>query len=281
MKIKILEAGKFKLDGGAMFGVVPRSMWSKLNPPDEGNMCTWSTRLLLVETGERKIIFDCGLGLKQEEKFFSHFHPHEGNVHEAIDNYSIDAGEITDVFLTHLHFDHCGGALFYDENREIKPTFPNATYWSNQTHFDWAYTPNPREKASFLKENFVPLRDLGLLNFIPVIQGVEWLPGIKIWFYYGHTEAMMVPEIIMPDGSSVYYAADLLPSSYHVRLPYVMSYDIRPLKCIDEKLFFYNQLESRENHKIIFEHDPVNPVGFLTKDDRGRFKIETQVALMT
>ncbi len=281
MKIKIIEAGKFKLDGGAMFGVVPRSMWRKLNPPDENNMCTWATRLLLVETEDKKIIFDCGLGIKQEEKFFSHFHPHDGNVHEAILNYNMDASEITDVFLTHLHFDHCGGALRYNENGEIKPTFPNATYWSNEPHFDWAYTPNPREKASFLKENFVPLRDLGVMKFIPVIQGIEWIPGIKIWFYYGHTEAMMVPEILMPDGQSVYYAADLLASSYHVRLPYVMSYDIRPLKCIEEKKFFYKQLQSRENHRIIFEHDPINPVGKLTLDNKGRYKIDTQVTLLT
>ncbi len=280
MKISIVEAGKFKLDGGAMFGVVPKSMWSKLNPPDDNNMCTWATRNILVETGERKILFDCGMGRKQNEKFRSHFEPHDGDIHESIASGTIDPAEITDVFLTHLHFDHCGGALMMNEANEIVPTFPNATYWSTESHFNWAYTPNPREKASFLKENFVPLRDRSILNFIPMVQDYEWLPGIKIRFYFGHTEAMMVPEICLEDGTRAFFCADLLPSAYHVRMPYVMAYDLRPLKTLQEKKSFYDHVLSFEKSLLIFEHDPVNPLGKLFLNEKGRYSIDTQVALV-
>jgi len=280
MKIRIIEAGKFKLDGGAMFGVVPNSMWQKLNPPDANNMCTWATRSILVETNDRKILFDCGMGRKQNEKFRSHFAPHEGDIHSTIESGQIDAASITDVFLTHLHFDHCGGALMQDADGNLIPTFPNATYWSTERQFDWAYTPNPREKASFLKENFVPLRDLGILKFIPMIQGFEWIPGINIQFYFGHTEAMMVPEITMDDGTKVFYPADLLPSAYHVRMPYVMAYDIRPLKTLSEKKAFYDHVLSFEKSLFIFEHDPVNQLGKLVMNEKGRYSIDLEVALV-
>ena len=278
MKVTILESGKFKLDGGAMFGVVPKSMWNKQNPADENNMCTWATRLIIVETGNRKILIDCGIGRKQGAKFLSHFHPHDKDIHQNIEEGIIDPTSFTDVLLTHLHFDHCGGALFYDQDGHAIPTFPNATYWSTEPHFNWAYTPNPREKASFLKENFVPLRDLGILKFIPMIQGYEWLPGITIRFYFGHTEAMMVPEIQLDNGMSVFFPADLLPSAHHVRLPYVMSYDIRPLKSMPERKAFYDLVMARENAIIIFEHDPVNQLGKLKINERGRYEIDTDVA---
>ncbi len=273
MKVSIIDGGNFKLDGGAMFGVVPKSMWQKLNMPDENSMCTWSMRLILIETGDRKILVDCGIGRKQNEKFRQHFHPHNGDIHDRIEENVINPNDITDVLLTHLHFDHCGGALFTDESGNQVPTFPNATYWSCEAHFDWAYTPNDREKASFLKENFVPLRELGKLKFVPLSQGIEWIPGIKIHFYYGHTHAMMVPEIMMDDGTCVFYGADLLPSSYHVRMPYVMAYDIRPLQTMQEKKKFYEMVLSKENSLIIFEHDPVHPYGKLILDDRGRYGI--------
>jgi len=277
MKLRILESGKFKLDGGAMFGVVPKSMWNKQNPADENNMCTWATRLLIIETRERKILIDAGIGRKQGPKFLSHFHPHDGDIHENIENNIIDPASITDVLLTHLHFDHCGGALYFDENKEAKPTFPNATYWSCENHFNWAYTPNPREKASFLKENFVPLRDLGILKFIPMVQAYEWLPGIRIRYYFGHTEAMMVPEITMEDGTMVYFPADLLPSAHHVRLPYVMSYDIRPLKSMSERKEFYDLILSNERSLIVFEHDPIHQLGELYLNEKGRYAINTNV----
>jgi len=274
MKIKVVNGGKFKLDGGAMFGVVPKSMWNKLNPSDENNMCTWSTRLLYIETENRKILIDTGLGTKQNEKFFSHFYPHDGNLHTAIDQEVIDVESITDVFLTHLHFDHCGGALKNAEDGSQIPTFPNAIYWSNEQHFNWAYTPNDREKASFLHENFVPLRDQGRLKFIPLIQGVEWIPGIMVHYFFGHTDAMMVPEIILHDGSSIFYCADLLPSSYHVKMPYVMAYDIRPLKTLEEKKRFYDMVLSKEKSYLFFEHDPVHAFGSLSINEKGRYQVD-------
>ncbi len=279
MKVSILESGKFKLDGGAMFGVVPKSMWNKQNPADENNMCTWATRLIIVETGDRKILIDSGIGRKQGAKFLSHFHPHDGDIHQNIEDGILDPTTITDVLLTHLHFDHCGGALYNDQEGNILPTFPNATYWSNEQHFNWAYTPNPREKASFLKENFVPLKDQGLLKFIPTIQGYEWLPGITMRFYYGHTEAMMVPEITLDNGTKLYFPADLLPSMHHVRLPYVMSYDIRPLKSMEERKAFYDLVLSQEKALIVFEHDPIHQLGELYLNERGRYAINPHVAI--
>lgn len=269
MKVRVVETGLFKLDGGAMFGVVPQVMWKKMNPPDANNLCTWTMRCLLVETGERKIIIDTGLGTKQDAKFRSHFHPHGPyELNESISSLGIDPTEITDVFLTHLHFDHVGGAL-YNEGEAILPTFPNATYWSNQSHFDWAYTPNPRERASFLKENFVPLRDQGLLKFIPEEQMTEWIPGINIFFTYGHTKAMMSPVITLDSGQRLIFCADVLPSVHHIPMPYVMSYDIRPLQTLKEKKVFLEMALQQEDI-LFFEHDHINQCGTLTKNDRGR-----------
>ncbi len=276
MEFHIIESGFFKLDGGAMFGVVPKQMWQKLNPADENNMCTWSMRCLLLIDGDKKILFDVGLGTKQDAKFQSHFEPHgPHSLGKSLDDLGILPEEITDVFITHLHFDHVGGALYLDENNEIVPTFPKATYWSNEEHFNWAYTPNPREKASFLKENFVPLRDLDILKFIPVEPGFKWMDNISVDFYYGHTGAMMVPTIHTDNGARLVYCADLLPSAYHVKMPYVMSYDIDPIATMKEKKAFYNQVLSFEDTYLFFEHDPVNVLGKLTINDRGRYGIET------
>lgn len=275
MKFHIIESGKFKLDGGAMFGVVPKVMWNKLNPSDENNLCTWNMRCLLVEHGEKKILFDVGLGDKQDEKFMSHFEPHGmDSLVPSLAAKGFKPEDITDVFITHLHFDHCGGALRYNDEKEIVPVFPNAKYWSNKEHFDWAYNPNPREKASFLKENFVPLRDQGLLNFIPVAQGVQWIENIEVRFYYGHTTSMMVPIIHMEDGKRLIYCADLLPSAYHVKMPYVMSYDIKPMVTLKEKKAFYEEVMRIPETYLFFEHDPKHILGQLRKNDRGRFSIE-------
>ncbi len=275
MEFHIIESGLFKLDGGAMFGVVPKQMWNKLNPADDNNMCTWSMRCLLLIDGDSRILFDVGLGNKQDAKFQSHFEPHgPHSLSKSLDDVGLTPDDITDVFITHLHFDHVGGALNLDQENQIIPAFPKATYWSNEKHFNWAYNPNPREKASFLKENFVPLRDMEILQFIPVEPGIQWKDNITVDFYNGHTEAMMVPTIHTPNGSRLVYCADLLPSAYHVKMPYVMSYDIDPIATMTEKKAFYDQVLSHEETYLFFEHDPINILGRLTQNDRGRYGID-------
>lgn len=277
MKISIVETGYFKLDGGAMFGVVPKSMWSKLNPPDENSLCTWSMRCLLIEQGDQKILIDTGIGNKQDPKFFSHFEPHgDHSLKLSLHENGLSADSITDVIITHLHFDHVGGAVIKDDGGQLIPAFPNAKYWSCQRHFDWAYTPNFREKASFLKENFVPLKDHDVLNFIPEEDGYPIFDNINIHFSYGHTEAMMIPHIRLPNGNVLIYCADLMPSSYHIRKPYVMAYDIRPLITLEEREAFY-KMALQENYYLFFEHDPKFAVGQLTRNDRGRYGVDTDV----
>ena len=238
-----------------MFGIVPKMMWEKLNPPDEQNLCTWSMRALLIDTGSRLVLVDTGMGNKQDEKFRSHFHPHGT---ETLLGSIRDAGykpeQITDVLLTHLHFDHCGGALYQDQNGKLEPTFPNATYWSNQTHWEWAMLPNEREKASFLKENFAPLLDMGLVRMLDVREQINWLPDIDIRYFYGHTEAMMVPIIHTPKGKVV-YCADALPARWHVGMPYVIAFDVRPLVTLQEKEHLF-QTSVKEKSVLFLEHDP-------------------------
>jgi len=274
MKAHIVETEFFKLDGGAMFGVVPKQMWKKINPPDDNNMCTWAMRCLLIEDGDRKILFDTGMGSKQGEKFRGHFEPHGGkSLIASVEDLGFQKEEITDVFLTHLHFDHCGGAVTLNGNGKGVPAFPNATYWSNKSHWDTAMDPNPREKASFLKENFVPLQEAGVLKFIKEEQHIQFTDNIKIRFVYGHTEAMMVPEIDMGNGKTLIYAADLLPSAGHVRMPYVMAYDIRPLVTLKEKKQFYEDIIGTETY-IFFEHDRENVLGKLKVNERGRYGVD-------
>jgi len=272
MKVSFVQAGLFKLDGGAMFGVVPKRMWQKLNPSDENNMCTWSMRCLLIETEDKKILVDTGMGSKQDAKFRSHFEPHgDFSLDTSLAQLMIQPEEITDVFLTHLHFDHVGGALSKTEKGELYPTFPNATYHTNEAHYNWAMNPNARERASFLKENFVELKNLGVLNFIDVkhdTQAFNWLPGIDLQLYYGHTHGMMGLHIDV-EGKQLKYIADLMPSSFHVGLPYVMSYDIDPLKSIEEKKAFHNRVLD-ENALILFEHDPINSSATLKSNEKGR-----------
>lgn len=270
MQVKLIDTGYFKLDGGAMFGVVPKTLWQRLNPPDEKNLCTWAMRCLLIQDGERNILIDTGIGDKQGDKFRSHFEPHgEASLLGSLRKQGLAPEDITDVLLTHLHFDHVGGAVRYDSKGNLVPTFPNATYWSNEQHYNWAYEPNPREKASYLHENFVPLKKAGQLQFLDVQKDdLPWLPGIRLRYVYGHTEAMMVP-IITHNGQTLVYCADVIPSSFHIGMPYVMSYDLRPLHTMEEKARILQAAEE-EGHYLLFEHDPATSCLNVHKDERGR-----------
>ncbi len=272
MKITALEAGRFKLDGGAMFGVVPKRMWQRLNPADDENMCPWTMRSMLIETGDRKILVDTGIGFKQGEKFRSHFYPHGSEIEESLANTGVAPEEVTDVFLTHFHFDHVGGALKFDDEKKIVQTFPEAVYWSNEVHYAYAMDPNPREKASFLKENFVPLREQNVLQFIDYQKDdIDWLPGIKVRFVDGHTAAQML--LMIDTGTDTYiYCADLIPSSWHIRMPYIMAYDMQPILTMEEKKRVLD--EAIANHsQLFFEHDPVTISGYVEKSESGRYKL--------
>ncbi len=253
MKLYSINAGYFKLDGGAMFGVVPKSMWQKLNPPDEKNLCNWAMRCLLVEHERRLILIDNGMGNKQDEKFFGHYYLNgDDTLDKSLAKHGFTKNDITDVFLTHLHFDHCGGSI-ERINDKLLPAFKNATYWSNEKHWQWATSPNDREKASFLKENILPIKESGKLNFIEVTEGAEFAKDFNIRFVSGHTEAMMLPQINY-DGKTVIFMADLLPSTAHIPIPYVMAYDTRPLETLKEKKSFL--IEAQQNDYILFfEHD--------------------------
>lgn len=253
MKLYTINAGHFKLDGGAMFGVVPKSMWQKLNAPDENNMCRWALRLMLIETDDRLILIDTGMGDKQSEKFFGHYYLHgDDTLEKSLAKYGFKKDDITDVFLTHLHFDHCGGAIV-QEGEKLIPAFKNATYWSNKDHWQWATEPNDREKASFLKENILPIQESGKLKFIDREEGIEFMPGFKIRFVNGHTDSMMLPQLSYKDKTLI-YMADLLPSAAHIPIPYVMAYDTRPLLTLDEKKSFLEEAYNNE-YILYFEHD--------------------------
>lgn len=257
-----------------MFGIVPKQLWNQLNPADEKNMCTWSMRCLLIEIQGRKILVDTGIGDKQDEKFRSHFEPHgEESLLGSLKSKGFSPHDITDVFLTHLHFDHVGGAVKKDVQGKLVPTFPNATYWSNEIHYNWAYYSNIKEKASFLKENFVPLKEAGVLEFIPVEKDdVAWMPGITIRFVYGHTEAMMM--LILETGRNTFvYPTDVIPSSCHIGLPYVMSYDVRPLVTLEEKKKIIEEAYEKKQI-LLFEHDPKVPAASLTKNEKGRIVVD-------
>ncbi len=234
MKLHSINTGYFKLDGGAMFGVVPKSIWNKLNPSDDNNMCNWALRCMLVEYGDRLVLIDNGIGDKQDAKFFGHYFLHgDDSLDKSLSAKGFSRDDITDVFLTHLHFDHCGGSIQWNRDKTgYEPAFKNATYWSNEIHWEWATKPNPREKASFLKENILPIRESGQLKFIT--DGAEPFPGFRVKFVHGHTGGMMIPHISF-NGSTVVYMADLLPSAAHIPVAFVMAYDTRPLISLEEK----------------------------------------------
>lgn len=267
MKLHTIDTGFFKLDGGAMFGVVPKTIWNKTNPADNNNLCTWAMRCLLVEDGDRLILIDTGIGDKQDQKFLNHYYLHgDATLDSSLAALGFHRDDITDVFLTHLHFDHVGGAVVRNGER-LLPAFKNARYWSNPKHWDWATNPNDREKASFLKENILPIQESGQLQFIDAQEGINFAEGFDIRFVSGHTEAMMLP-LINYKSKKILYMADLLPSVGHLPLPYVMAYDMFPLTTLKEKkLFLTEALE--QDYILYFEHDPVNECCTLQQTEKG------------
>lgn len=266
-----LNTGNFKLDGGAMFGVVPKTLWQRTNPADENNMCDWSMRTLLIEDGDKLILIDCGIGDKQDEKFFSHYYlSDENSLEPNLKKLGFSLDDVTDVFLTHLHFDHCGGAIKWKKDRSgFEPVFKNATYWSTEKHWKWATEPNAREKASFLKENILPLQESGQLKFIERTgdYSTNIFNNFDVLFVDGHTESMMIPHIHYK-GKTLVFMADLLPSTGHIPLPFVMGYDTRPLITLDEKGKFLNTAADNE-FVLFFEHDSVNECATLQHTEKG------------
>lgn len=271
MKIYPIETGLFKLDGGAMFGVVPKTLWQKTNPADDNNMCTWSMRCLLIEDGNRLILIDTGIGDKQSEKFFSHYHLMDTKtLEQSLNKLGFGLDQITDVFLSHLHFDHCGGAIQWNKDRtKLAPVFKNAIYWSTENHWKWATEPNPREKASFLAENILPLQESGQLQFVNREGNYtkNVFNNFDVLFVDGHTESMMVPHIHYKEKTLV-FMADLLPSVGHIPLPYVMGYDTRPLLTMDEKKLFLDTAAEKEL-VLFLEHDSVNECCTVEATEKG------------
>lgn len=270
MRIYPLHTGNFKLDGGAMFGVVPKSLWSRTNKADENNMCNWAMRCMLIEDGNRLMLIDTGIGDKQSEKFFSHYYLY-GNesLMGNLKKLGFSPDDITDVFLTHLHFDHCGGAIERINEDRFQPVFKNAIYWSTDKHWKWATEPNEREKASFLSENILPIEESGQLKFIPRKGDFteDIFPNIDILFVDGHTESQMIPHIHYK-GKNLIFMADLLPSVGHIPLPYVMGYDTRPLLTLGEKEKFLNKA-AEEEYILFLEHDADNECCTLEKTEKG------------
>ncbi|TRX59570.1 MBL fold metallo-hydrolase [Fulvivirga sp. M361] len=264
MKLHVINTGFFKLDGGAMFGVVPKSIWQRTNPTDENNMCQWAMRCLLIEDGEQLILIDNGIGDKQSEKFFSYYYlSGDDSLHNSLKQSGFSADDVTDMFLTHLHFDHCGGGV---KNNAGELTFENANYWSNKDHWQWAIEPNPREKASFMKENILPMEESGHLKFVDFDKPSPF-SQFDVLSMDGHTDKQMLPKIKYKEHTIV-FAADLLPSIGHIPVPYVMGYDTRPLLTMIEKADFMQ--EAADNNYVLFlEHDPVNECCTVKHTDRG------------
>lgn len=266
MNLHVIDTGHFKLDGGAMFGVVPKALWNRHQPADKNNRCTWAMRCLLIEAHGRVILIDTGMGNKQDDRFRSHFEPHgEGDLLASIARAGYTREEITDVVLTHLHFDHCGGAVQKRPNGDLELTFPNAIHWSEENHWKWATDPNPRERASFLKENILPIQESGMLRFVN--DDTEIIP--ELWFAIadGHTHGMLIPHLEIGEETLV-FMADLLPSPTHIPLAWVMGYDIDPLQTIREKEAFL--AEAAENNFILFyEHDPVIECSRVIETEKG------------
>lgn len=259
-----------------MFGVVPKSLWNKLNPADERNLCTWALRCLLIEAGNRLILVDTGMGDKQDARFFGHYDLHgDDSLLNSIRQAGYAETDITDVLLTHMHFDHVGGAVKREAGSgNLVPTFANATHWVHSDHWQWATHPNPREKASFLSENILPIEESGQLSFLD--KSPLDLPGLELIYVDGHTEKMALPKLTV-NGQTILFCADLLPSSYHVPMPYVMSYDVRPLQTMDEKVRILAQAAA-ENWILVFQHDPTTEAATVEMTEKG-VKIKHKGAL--
>ncbi|WP_442264782.1 MBL fold metallo-hydrolase [Tenacibaculum sp. ZS6-P6] len=267
MRIYPIETGNFKLDGGAMFGVVPKSLWQRTNPADANNMIDMSMRCLLIEDGDRLTLIDTGIGNKQSDKFYGYYYLFgDFSLDKSLAELGFHRDDITDVFLTHLHFDHCGGAIQWNKDRTgFEPAFKNAKFWSNSRHWDWAVNPNPREKASFLSENILPIEESGQLNFLHL--NAKDYVGFDVLFKDGHTEKQMLPKIQYKD-KTIVFMADLLPTAGHIPLPYVMGYDTRPLLTLKEKEAFLT--EAADNEYLLFlEHDAYNEIITVKHTEKG------------
>ena len=272
MKLYPIESGNFKLDGGAMFGVVPKTIWNKTNPADHNNLIDIAARCLLIEDGKRLILIDTGMGDKQSEKFFGYYSLWGSHsIDQSLASYGFHRDDITDVFMTHLHFDHCGGSVQWNSDKTgYEPAFKNAKYWSNENHWEWATKPNPREKASFLSENILPMQESGQLNFIERPNGEFGTSnevGFDIFYVDGHTEKQMIPHIQYQD-KTIVFCADLLATAGHIPLPYVMGYDTRPLLTMPEKAKFLN-LAADHNYYLFLEHDAHNQVITVEHTEKG------------
>lgn len=259
------------LDGGAMFGVVPKSIWQKTNPADNNNMVKIAARCLLIEDSNRLVLIDTGMGDKQSEKFFGYYYRWgEETLESSLKKHGFHPDDVTDVFLTHLHFDHCGGGVIKSGEGKLKTAFKNAKYWSNEDHWGWATDPNKRESASFLKENILPIEDSGQLHYLER-DGENYLTkselGFDVLFVDGHTEKQMIP-VVSYKGQKIAFAADLVPTHGHVPLPYIPGYDIRPLVSLKEKDLFLNYCYENSVF-LFFEHDAFTELGSLQKTDRG------------
>ncbi len=272
MKLYPIETGNFKLDGGAMFGVVPKTIWNKTNPADENNLIDIAARCLLIEDGNRLILIDTGMGNKQSDKFFGYYFLWGSHsLDKSLAKYGFHRDDITDVFMTHLHFDHCGGSIQWNKDRTgYEPAFKNAVFWSNENHWQWATQPNVREKASFLKENIIPMQESGQLRFIQRPEGdflVKSELGFGILFVDGHTEKQMIPHLQYQD-KTIVFCADLLATAGHIPIPYVMGYDTRPLLTMPEKTKFMNAA-AENNYYLFLQHDAHNEIITVEKTERG------------
>jgi glyoxylase-like metal-dependent hydrolase (beta-lactamase superfamily II) len=269
MKVHIIHSGNFKLDGGAMFGVVPKTIWNKLNPSDDNNMCNWAMRCLLIETENQRILIDTGIGNKQSDKFYSHYSLNgDYSLTKSLSEAGFTTDDITDVLLTHLHFDHCGGAIVRNDDQSLSLAFPNAKYHLTESHWKHANNPNPREKASFLIENFELIGTSGKLNFVN--DGDMLANCIEVKVFDGHTNGMIAPLIHLENGRKILYAADLYPSAAHIPANYVMSYDIQPLITMNERIKM-NELAFTEQIIFFYEHDVAVEASLVGKNEKGQF----------